>query len=113
MIVIADTSPLNDLILIEEVNALVDLYGQVIIPLAVREELTSKVPDLPIARIALREFLNSSVWGLQWCVVMYFWRASFFSLPASWTVRPEPFKGLRRYPHSQTSSALLISIQVH
>jgi predicted nucleic acid-binding protein len=40
MIIIADTTPLNYLILIGEVDALRQLYGSVIVPPAVREELT-------------------------------------------------------------------------
>jgi predicted nucleic acid-binding protein len=39
MIVVADTSPLNYLILIEQVQVLEVLYGQVIIPPAVQDEL--------------------------------------------------------------------------
>jgi predicted nucleic acid-binding protein len=41
MIVVADTSPLNYLILIEQVQVLEVLYGQVIIPPAVQDELLS------------------------------------------------------------------------
>ena len=41
MIVVADTSPLNYLILIEQVQVLEALYGQVIIPPAVQDELLS------------------------------------------------------------------------
>jgi predicted nucleic acid-binding protein len=39
MIVVADTTPINYLILIEEIDVLPKLYGRVIIPLAVSEEL--------------------------------------------------------------------------
>ena len=39
MIVIADTSPINYLILIGEIDVLPALYGQVLIPPSVREEL--------------------------------------------------------------------------
>jgi predicted nucleic acid-binding protein len=39
MIVVADTSPLNYLILIEEIDILAKMYGTVVIPRAVREEL--------------------------------------------------------------------------
>jgi predicted nucleic acid-binding protein len=39
MIVVADTTPINYLILIEEIHVLPKLYGRVVIPLAVREEL--------------------------------------------------------------------------
>jgi predicted nucleic acid-binding protein len=41
MIVVADTSPLNYLILIEQIQILEALYGQVIIPPAVQDELLS------------------------------------------------------------------------
>ena len=49
MIVVADTSPLNYLILIEQVQVLEVLYGQVIIPPAVQDELLS-AGALPQAR---------------------------------------------------------------
>src|ERR1700693_838012 len=39
MIVVADTSPINYLILIEEIEILTKMYGRVVIPRAVREEL--------------------------------------------------------------------------
>jgi predicted nucleic acid-binding protein len=39
MIVVADTTPINYLILIEEIDVLTKLYGRVIIPHVVREEL--------------------------------------------------------------------------
>ncbi len=39
MIVVADTTPINYLILIEEIDVLAKLYGRVVIPHAVREEL--------------------------------------------------------------------------
>jgi len=39
MIVVADTSPINYLILIEEIDILTKMYGRVVIPGAVREEL--------------------------------------------------------------------------
>jgi predicted nucleic acid-binding protein len=39
MIVISDTSPINYLILIECVNVLPELYGRVVIPEGVLEEL--------------------------------------------------------------------------
>jgi len=41
MIVVADTSPLNYLILIEQVQVLPTLYGQIVIPPAVQAELLS------------------------------------------------------------------------
>jgi predicted nucleic acid-binding protein len=39
MIVVADTTPINYLILIEEIDVLPKLYGRVMIPRAVNEEL--------------------------------------------------------------------------
>jgi predicted nucleic acid-binding protein len=39
MIVVADTSPINYLILIGEIEILTEMYGRVVIPHAVREEL--------------------------------------------------------------------------
>lgn len=39
MIVVADTTPINYLILIEEIDVLSKLYGRVVIPRAVSEEL--------------------------------------------------------------------------
>jgi len=39
MIVVADTSPINYLILIEQIDILTRMYGTVIIPAAIREEL--------------------------------------------------------------------------
>ena len=42
MIVVADTTPLNYLILMEEIDVLPALFGRVLIPVAVREELLHK-----------------------------------------------------------------------
>jgi predicted nucleic acid-binding protein len=39
MIVVADTSPINYLVLIEEIDILPKMYGRVVIPHTVREEL--------------------------------------------------------------------------
>lgn len=39
MIVVSDTSPLNYLVLVDAVDVLPELYGQVIVPPAVRDEL--------------------------------------------------------------------------
>jgi len=39
MIVVADTSPINYLVLIREIEILPRLYGKVVIPQTVREEL--------------------------------------------------------------------------
>ena len=45
MIVVADTTPVNYLILIGAIDVLPRLYGRVVIPLAVHEELTrSRAP---------------------------------------------------------------------
>jgi predicted nucleic acid-binding protein len=38
MIVVADTSPINYLVLIEEIGVLPKMYGHVVIPHTVREE---------------------------------------------------------------------------
>jgi len=43
MIVIADTTPINYLILIQEIDVLASLYGRVVIPTAVYEELKCTV----------------------------------------------------------------------
>ena len=46
MIVVSDTSPICYLILIEQIDLLPRLYGQVVIPQAVRDELTNgRSPD--------------------------------------------------------------------
>ena len=42
MIVVADTSPINYLILIEEIGILAKMYGKVAIPPAVRDELLGR-----------------------------------------------------------------------
>jgi predicted nucleic acid-binding protein len=55
MIVDADTSPINYLILIEEINILTKIYGRVIIPSAVREELLR-----PSAPEAVRSWIAES-----------------------------------------------------
>jgi len=47
MIVVADTSPINYLLLIEEIDILAKMYGRVVIPRAVREELLRpSAPDV-------------------------------------------------------------------
>jgi len=46
-IVVADTSPLNYLVLIGEIDLLPALYGKIVIPLEVFGELTH--PDAPLA----------------------------------------------------------------
>jgi predicted nucleic acid-binding protein len=43
MIVVADTSPINYLLLIKEIDILPNLYGKVVIPRAVHEELLRPV----------------------------------------------------------------------
>lgn len=54
MIVIADTSPLNYFILLSHVEALRNLYGRVIIPQAVADELNSPKSPKPV-----REWVRS------------------------------------------------------
>jgi predicted nucleic acid-binding protein len=47
MIVVADTSPVNYLILIQEIDVLPKIYGRVVIPQTVREELVrASAPQL-------------------------------------------------------------------
>jgi predicted nucleic acid-binding protein len=48
MIVVADSSPLNYLILIEQIQVLEVLYGQVIIPPAVQDEILSADAPVPV-----------------------------------------------------------------
>jgi predicted nucleic acid-binding protein len=55
MIVVADTSPLNYLMLIEQVDVLPKLYGSVVIPIAVREELL-----VPLAPPPVRHWIESA-----------------------------------------------------
>ena len=43
MIVVADTSPINYLLLIKEIDILSKMYGKVVIPRAVNEELLRPV----------------------------------------------------------------------
>jgi predicted nucleic acid-binding protein len=53
MIVIADTTPLNYLVLIDRVEVLPQLYGRVLIPLAVWEEMQRpETPDVVRAWVA-------------------------------------------------------------
>ncbi len=55
MIVIADTTPINYLVLIEQADVLRELYGRVVIPQAVFTELQSTgTPD------AVREWMAES-----------------------------------------------------
>jgi hypothetical protein len=54
MIVVADTSPLNYLILIEQIHLLELLYGRVLVPHAVLDELLS-----PFARFRRSKALSS------------------------------------------------------
>jgi predicted nucleic acid-binding protein len=50
MIIVADTSPINYLVLIKEIEVLPKLYGKIVIPETVREELLR--PEAPeIVRI--------------------------------------------------------------
>ena len=53
MIVVADTSPINYLILIEEIDILTKIYGRVVIPRAVRDELLR-----PSAPEAVRKWIG-------------------------------------------------------
>jgi predicted nucleic acid-binding protein len=55
MIVVADTSPLNYLVLIEQIDVLPKLYGSVVIPIAVREELL-----VPLAPPPVRHWIEST-----------------------------------------------------
>jgi len=48
MIIVADTSPINYLILIEQIDLLPHLYGRIIIPTAVLEELRSEDAPTPV-----------------------------------------------------------------
>lgn len=52
MIVVADTSPLNYLILIEQVDILVPLFQSVIVPSAVRHELLAPTAPPMVRRWA-------------------------------------------------------------
>lgn len=54
MIVLSDTSPLNYLVLIGHVNVLPALFGEVILPVAVRDELLH-----PAAPEVVREWLSA------------------------------------------------------
>ena len=48
MIVVSDTTPLNYLILIEQIDLLPRLYGQVIVPTTVADELRHLVAPAPV-----------------------------------------------------------------
>lgn len=48
MIVVADTSPINYLVLIEEIEILTKMYGTVVVPHAVREELLRPSAPEPV-----------------------------------------------------------------
>ncbi|SPF37993.1 conserved hypothetical protein [Candidatus Sulfopaludibacter sp. SbA4] len=50
MIVVADTTPLHYLVLIEEIHLLPALYGRVLIPPAVAAELTARGTPEPVRR---------------------------------------------------------------
>lgn len=47
-IVVADTSPICYLILIEQIDVLSSLYGRVIIPSFVKDELSNTIAPLPV-----------------------------------------------------------------
>jgi len=75
MIVIADTSPLNYFILLSHVEALRNLYGRVIIPQAVADELNSPKSPKPV-----REWVRSLPAGLKCdklrCLLIRGWQSS-------------------------------------
>jgi predicted nucleic acid-binding protein len=50
MIVIADTSPINYLVLIDHIEVLPKLYGRILTPPAVCDELRSALAPLPVRR---------------------------------------------------------------
>ena len=54
MIVVADTSPLNYLILIHQIDVLPTLFQNVIVPLAVEQELMS-----PLAPVQVRDWMHA------------------------------------------------------
>lgn len=54
MIVVADTSPINYLLLIGKIDLLPQLFGQIIIPDVVRDEMLD-----PLAPPALQEWMAS------------------------------------------------------
>lgn len=60
MIVVADTSPINYLVLIEEIEILPKMYGKVVIPHAVQEELLR-----PIAPEIVRKWIAAAPAWLQ------------------------------------------------
>jgi predicted nucleic acid-binding protein len=55
MIVVADTSPINYLVLIQEIDILPKMYGKVVIPRAVQEELLR-----PAAPESVRAWISSA-----------------------------------------------------
>lgn len=60
MIVVADTSPINYLVLIEEIEILPKMYGKVVIPHAVQEELLR-----PVAPEMVRKWIAAAPAWLQ------------------------------------------------
>jgi predicted nucleic acid-binding protein len=60
MIVVADSSPIHYLILIKEIDILTKMYGRVVIPMAVREELLH-----PSAPETVRLWLSQSPGWLE------------------------------------------------
>ena len=60
MIVVADTSPLNYLVLIDKVDLLPKLFQQVVVPIAVSEELTHAA-----APSAVRQWMRKSAGWLE------------------------------------------------
>jgi predicted nucleic acid-binding protein len=55
MIVVADTSPINYLVLIEQIDVLAKMYGRIVIPPAVRDELLR-----PSAPATVRAWMSQS-----------------------------------------------------
>ena len=53
MIVVADTSPINYFILLEKTHILVEIYGRVIVPGAVLQELQHRDAPTTVRRWAL------------------------------------------------------------
>jgi predicted nucleic acid-binding protein len=55
MIVVADTSPINYLLVIQEIDVLPKMYGQVVVPRTVQQELQQRV-----APEVVRAWINSA-----------------------------------------------------
>jgi predicted nucleic acid-binding protein len=61
MIVVADTSPINYLLLIKEIDILPKMYGKVVIPRAVNEELLR-----PVAPEIVRAWIGEALLGSKY-----------------------------------------------